>query len=252
LAKQGLISDEALSEALIQPQVPFIPVAPPERSDAEYVDELARIVPANLLQGLGTEYVAELVRHLRKKDEAIRGTVDKLNETSEHLNKMAVELGGLRSLAKDLALSIGRDEESGELVGEFEQDLLFNALKSGEDLLVVDYAQQLQEKAALIPQANQNGDDFSDPRYTVSGNLHAFRAKVDIIAKQEANRQGLTYKGSLVNPHLSESGVSVALEFEAEPGRQLDRARLKQLLGRHKPVGTTMEMFANVRVKVPL
>jgi hypothetical protein len=117
----------------------------------------------------------------------------------------------------------------------------------------VDYAQQLQEKAAHVPRVNQNGDDLNDLYgMTVSGNLHAFRAKVDIIAKQEANRQGLTYKGSQVNPDAPNKGVTVVLEFEAEPGRQLDRARLKQLLGRHKPVGTTMEMFANVRVKVPL
>lgn len=244
----GIIAKEAMLQSAMD--IPCdSPIAPPiVKNDVEYVNELQRLLPSSFLNGLPFEYLGEMVRYLREKDEELSKVTTRAAELQLQLNLQTPELVNLRKLAEDLAERIRRVHEDGEnkLVGDFSQDQLYDILDCGEDGLAERYAQQLQNPGEVdVPDV---APDLGERKETIN----VFRAKVGLVAAEEAQRQGLKYVSSSVRPGEQAGTVVAKMEFGAEPGQQLDRSRLKQMLNRHKPVGMKIEMFADVHVKVPL
>lgn len=248
LAKQGIVSAESLVKDA-EGQVPL----PHIKSDNDYVDDIERVIPADKLLELGTDNVRQLIEMLREKDQHAALAIERWQHNEAYLEVFKDELEGLRALARDLAEHVEKHKVDGGdvLSADFSQGLLYSILKCGEELLVKDYAQQLLDKSKSLREG-----EVADPPETFSlvetGSLHVFQAKVGLVAKQEATRQGLDYCGCNILRNDRTASFDVHLSFEARPGQQLDRVRLKQLLDRHKPVGMNIDMRANVRVKVPL
>jgi hypothetical protein len=249
LAQQGLVDPKTLlphaEEQGLKMPLPHI------KSDNEYVDELERKVPADKLLELGVEHTRQVVELLRERDQIAAIAQEQWRQYEAQVTVMRPEFERLRNLARDLAERVTRthnEEKGNHLVGDFSQDMLFFILECGEELLLSQYASQLQEKAPP--------EDEVVPPETFSlaetGNINVFQAKAALIASQEATRQGLTYLGCSVAHNAEFVGFDVHLRFNAKPGQQLDRVQLKRLLDRHKPVGMDIRMTADVQVKVPL
>ena len=244
---QGIVSAESLVEAS-KKQVPL----PHIKSDNEYVDEIERHVPADKLLELGTDNVRQLIEMMREKDQAAYIATENWKFHESCVESMQPELERLRKLARDLAERVGRtysEENGNHLAADFDQDLLYDILDCGEELLVRDYAQQLRE-GEKPPEVVEPPPTFELTQQ--SGSMAQFKVKVDLIGQQEAIRQKLKYQGAQFIRDQGILGLCVRLDFQAKPGQQLDRLRLKQLLDRHKPVGMSIEMLANVHVGVPL